>query len=489
MISDKLQKVRKFESEYLQNIDADIRPSFHLTGAVGWINDPNGFSLYKDEYHLFYQSHPYTRTWGPMHWGHVKTKDFVRWERLDAAMAPDESFDDQGCFSGSAMELEDGRHLLMYTGVSMGNGYLLQQQCIAFGDGVNYEKYANNPVVSTADLPDNIDIRDFRDPKIWKENDTYYMVAGARTLESDGVILLYSSADLVHWTYEGVLDASRGQYGRMWECPDFFEMDGKRVLIFSPCEMNSIGLEFHPGHNTAIAVGHCDGALKNFKRETIQSIDYGLDFYAPQTLTAKDGRRIMVAWMQNWVSQMCRAEGIDFFGQMTLPREICLKNGRLYQQPVREIEAYRKNHVFYNNVYVRGETSLNNISGRCIDLIIKVRPVHEGSYQKFTVNLAMDGENRTSFRYNPLKQTVRIDRTRGGFPYDIVNQREFFVSNRNGEISFRVLMDKYSIELFINDGEQAASSVIYTRQSADSISFASEGEVIIDVDKYDLVVE
>jgi len=489
MISEKLQKVRQFESDYLKNVDESKRPSFHLTGSVGWINDPNGFSLYKDEYHLFYQSHPYTRSWGPMHWGHVKTNDFVRWERLDTAMAPDQPYDEEGCFSGNAMTLDDGRHLLMYTGVSQGNGYLLQQQCIALGDGKEYQKYENNPVVRTSDLPDFVDIRDFRDPKIWKQDGKYYMAAGVRTFNDGGAVLLYSSPDILHWTYEGVLDSSKGQYGRMWECPDYFELDGKQVLVISPCEMSSVGLEFHPGHNTAALIGHCEGSVGNFRRESIHSLDYGLDFYAPQTLLSKDGRRIMIAWMQNWVYQMCRPEGIDFFGQMILPRELWIENGRIYQKPVREIEAFRKNHVWYNNVYLRGETSLSNISGRCIDLTIRIRPVHRDSYQKFTVNVAMDGENRTSFRYNPLKQTVRVDRSRSGFPYDIVNTREFFVSNNDGNIEFRVIMDKYSIELFINGGEQAASSVIYTKLSADSISFVSEGEVFMDLDKYDLVIE
>ena len=93
MTSDKLQQARSFETQYAAFIPDAERPAFHVTGAIGWINDPNGFSCYKGEYHLFFQYHPYSTEWGPMHWGHVKTRDFIRWERLPAAIAPDTDAD------------------------------------------------------------------------------------------------------------------------------------------------------------------------------------------------------------------------------------------------------------------------------------------------------------------------------------------------------------------------------------------------------------
>ena len=73
MISEKLQKAREFEQEQLSKISPEERPSFHVTGGTGWINDPNGFSYYNGEYHLFYQYHPYSNEWGPMHWGHLSS--------------------------------------------------------------------------------------------------------------------------------------------------------------------------------------------------------------------------------------------------------------------------------------------------------------------------------------------------------------------------------------------------------------------------------
>ena len=94
---DKITKARQYEQE--QRTDAG-KPSFHVTPPVGWVNDPNGFSCYNGEYHLFYQYHPYSTQWGPMHWGHAKSKDLIKWEQLPCALAPDEEYDGQGCFSG-----------------------------------------------------------------------------------------------------------------------------------------------------------------------------------------------------------------------------------------------------------------------------------------------------------------------------------------------------------------------------------------------------
>ena len=117
MISQTLREARKFEETVEKTIPGAERPDFHLSTRVGWMNDPNGFSFYNGKYHMFYQYHPYDSHWGPMHWGHAVSDDLLHWEYLPAALAPDEIYDRDGCFSGSAIVLPDGRHLLMYTGV------------------------------------------------------------------------------------------------------------------------------------------------------------------------------------------------------------------------------------------------------------------------------------------------------------------------------------------------------------------------------------
>ena len=494
MTSKMLQRARDFEKKYLPYTDSE-QPRFHVTGGIGWINDPNGFAPYKGEYHLFFQYYPYDTKWGPMHWGHVKTSDFVRWERLPAALAPDTDYDRNGCFSGSSVELPDGRQLLMYTGVRnirRRNGKIdsFQTQCIAVGDGVDYDKYEANPVIDASTLPEGASVHDFRDPKIWREDGKFYAVIGNRPEDGSGSILLYESEDAIHWQFVSVLAACHNQYGRMWECPDFFPLDGKHVLLVSPQEMAAIGLEFHPGNANVALIGKFDRKTNHLLREYVQAIDYGLDFYAPQTLLTEDGRRVMIAWMQNWETSTCKIEELRFFGQMTLPRELSVHNGRLCQNPVRELEQYRGVLIDYHNVLINGETSLRGISGRYLDMTVTLRPGNESSmYKWFRLYVAKDGEHFTFIRFRPETGTIKVDRTHSGFPHDIVNIREFPVNVKNGTLKLRVIMDRYSLELFVNDGEQAASFVLYTPIGAGSISFSSDGSVLVDVDKYELLME
>ena len=485
MISETLQKAREFETQYGPHIPDSERPAFHATPTIGWMNDPNGFSFYQGECHLFYQYHPYSNEWGPMHWGHLKTCDFLRWERLPIALAPDQDYDSAGCFSGGAVEL------LMYTGVRRGHnadGYLrdIQTQCLAIGDGLNYEKLGDNPVLDGESLPQGGSTIDFRDPKVWRDPDgAFYAVVGNRTADGSGAILLYRWIENSKWEFVRTLDASHNQYGKMWECPDFFPLDGKQVLITSPQEMSPIGLEFHAGNGTVCLIGEYspDGG---FARQNVQAIDYGRDFYAPQTVETPDGRRIMIAWMQNWDTVNAKPYNCRWFGQMTLPRELSVKDGRLIQNPVRELEAYRRQRVTHRNIPVNGEINLPGVQGRVLDMTVTIRPTGPDLYRWFRIRVAKDGQHETIIRYRPDQDTLKLDRIRSGLPHDIVHTRSFLVRPRDGEIKLRIILDRFSVEVFVNDGEQAASAVIYTRQSADAITFEAGGSALINVEKYDL---
>ena len=492
MISDKLQQARGYEQNAMSRIGETEKPAFHITGSAGWINDPNGFSCYNGEYHLFFQYYPYKNEWGPMHWGHAKTRDFVRWEQLPAALAPDMEFDKDGCFSGSAVETPDGRHLLMYTGVRRvicenGEKEDRQIQCIAIGDGLNYDKIPQNPVLTGKDVPEGSSVRDFRDPKLWydAEEKAYYSVVGNRPADGSGAILLYRSEDGIRWNFVTTLDSCNNEYGRMWECPDFFPLDGEWVLAVSPQEMKQMGREFHVGHGTMFLTGDYDKANHAFDRKRVQAVDYGLDFYAPQSLETPDGRRVMIAWMQNWATCHSQPEKFRWFGQMTLPRELKIKHDRVYQNPVRELEHYRSNPVVHKNVSVSEETALEGVSGRIIDMTVTVRPGDDKGYRKFKMYFAKGGDCHSSVSFRPASGKVRMDRTFSGFAYDIVNNRSFLV-DADKEVKIRVVMDRFSVELFFNDGAQAATMTLYTPQECDGISFEAEGNVLIDVEKYDL---
>ena len=181
----------------------------------------------------------------------------------------------------------------------------------------------------------------------------------------------------------------------------------------------------------------------------------------------------MTAWMQTPETMHRTPPGVKWFGQLTIPRELSEKDGLLIQRPIREIEAYRKDPVYYDDVYVKECTRLTGVEGRSLDLTVRVKPAGDTLYQKFTIKVAEDEEFCTSITYDPADSMLYFDRTYSGFMHYII------------EIRLRLMIDRFSVEIFVNDGEQVMSNTIYTRQSADGISFeAVGGAAVIDVEKY-----
>ena len=280
------------------------------------------------------------------------------------------------------------------------------------------------------------------------------------------------------------LDKSDNAYGFMWECPDLFRLGDTDFITFLPMKMFAKGLEFHSGNNAAYVAGSYDRKNHTFTRKRIFSLDYGIDFYAPQTMVTPDGRRIMSAWMQTPETKEAVMPGAKWFGQLIFPRELSERNGKLIQRPLRELEACRKDPVFYEDVCVMDRTRLPGVEGRSVDLTVRIRPAGGEMYRKFIVRVAEDEEFYTSFTYEPAESLLSFDRSYSGFMHYILSERKAHVRYRNGEIELRILIDRYSVEIFVNDGEQTMSNTIYTRQTAKGISFEAAGAAVIDVEKY-----
>ena len=483
---DKLNKVNTYIRE--NRIPKDELPVFHVTPPCGWMNDPNGFSVYQGKTHLFYQFHPYSEVWGPMHWGHCETADFVKWTELPVALAPDQNYDEAGCFSGSGIETEAG-HLLVYTGVIEkelnGEKITYQNQCIAIGDGKNYIKIEQNPVATGEMLPKNCSREHFRDPKIWIEDDGYYMVVGNKTIEGTPQVVLFHSEDLKKWKFVSVLAKdNEGKLGTMWECPDFFCLDGEYVLITSPTDMCAYQ-EFHNGNNSVYYMGKYDKNQHEYHYDNVYSLDDGLDFYAPQTMLASDGRRIMIGWMQSWDSNI-RPNGQKWSCMMTLPRELRIQNGKILQSPVRELEKYYSNPVCYEKNEISGTCRLEGISGRVLDMTVEIL---SGDYQEFTICFAQNKRYHTRFTYYKEKNAVEIDRTYSGMVRDALASRKVAVKNPSDTVIIRIILDKYSAEIFVNDGSQVLSTTFYTPLEAGEISFVCDGTALTNIEKYDITME
>ena len=490
-MSQALRDARRFEEERGRAIAGEDRPAFHLSARVGWMNDPNGLSRYKGQYHLFYQYHPYDSVWGPMHWGHAVSDDLLIWKYLPAAMAPDRPYDRDGCFSGSALELEDGRHLLMYTGVAkeVVGGQLrdVQTQNLAFGDGVNYEKYERNPVITARDLPEGGSPYDFRDPKIWRTADGKFRAILANDHAGvGGTMLIYESDDLAHWALKAVLAENHYRLGLMWECPDLFELDGRMVLLASAQDMLPQGFEYHNGNGTFYMLGSIDPDTGRFIEDCNYTLDYGIDFYAPQTVLTQDGRRVMIGWLQNWDTCNLHTPSIPWFGQMSLPRELSIQNGRLYQRPLRELEGLRRDPVEYRGVTVEnGEIALPGIQGRMMDIELELIPGEE-LYNRFAIRFAKNDTFHTGVSFRPRESVLKVDRKFSGSRRAIIHQRRAKVPHESGRLKMRLILDRFSVEVFVNDGEQVMSANLSTDLSAQSITFFADGKLTINVKSWRL---
>ena len=279
-----------------------------------------------------------------------------------------------------------------------------------------------------------------------------------------------------------------GRFGKMWECPDFFTLDGKDVVLVSPQDMLPKDFEYHNGDGTLCLIGKFDEETKTFIPEKDQAVDYGIDYYAMQTVEAPDGRRIMIGWMQNW--DTCANNRIPkgkWFGQMSLPRELSIKDGRLIQKPIREIENLRTNKTEYKNVAFEDVIRLDGVDGRCVDMEITLRPADaQNIYKKFAVRFAQNDTYHTAVSFRPYESVLKIDRKFSGSRRAIIHQRRSLVNSENGEIKLRLILDRFSAEIFVNDGEHVMTATIYTDLEADGISFFADGKVEMDVTKYEL---
>ena len=302
--------------------------------------------------------------------------------------------------------------------------------------------------------------------------------------EKQGTILYFSSPDGVDWKFLGEIDASCSEYGRMWECPDFFELDGKQILIVSPQEMHARE-EFHAGYGTVAILGSFDEKECRFERESIQPVDHGLTFYAPQTTLAPDGRRIMIGWMDNWETCKEAPRRHPWYAQMSVPRELFVRDGRLMQRPVREIERMWKDSVVHEHVLVREETELDGVRGRMLDMTVTL-DARDSDCRRFTLHVAKNPVHYIQIRCDLARGELVFDRSPGGSHRDIAHTRHVRAEVRDGRLTLRLLLDKESVELFINDGERVVTSLIPTPLEADGITFAADAPVTVSVQSHTL---
>ena len=475
-----VKNANEFIEKNKESINKKFFPKINYAAPIGWINDPNGVSVKDDYYHLFYQHYPYDACHGPMHWGHARTKDGLVWENLPVALAPDMAYDKNGVFSGSAIFVGDELYL-MYTGhlTETDHGQVRQNQNIARSkDYINFEKYANNPVLDEKDLPANISKEDFRDPKVFKKDGKYYAVIGTKTDDKIGTVLLYESEDMLAWTYKSILISDEAYLGDMAECPDLllFE-DNKAVLLVSAMNYNYQGKK-HP-HKTMLIEGRMDWDNYKFLSESTREMDFGFDYYAPQS-AKEDGGYFAIAWNQAWGSSLIPGEeGHKWMGQMTIPQLIFEEDDKIKRTIHPKVLA--KKTLVKKEIISEGPISLEN--GNFIEFETKQRGL-------LKLSLANDKE-AFDFNFDLANNKASFDRSK--MAYKIKTEHDFDINKKSFDLDFKdenkfkIIVDRSSIQVYINDN-YSISNTYYFDCELDRI-IIEEKDLLDEIRIYDLLGE
>ena len=411
----------------------------HFKAPNCWINDPNGFIWYKGWYHLFYQCFPYSAHWGRMHWGHAVSKDLVNWEEKGIALFPSKTDDRSGCFSGSAIEYKDKMYIY-YTGVNyteedpeninccINDAFTAAPLLITSEDGMKFDNITDKktgiPPIEDKKIGDK---NHTRDPKVWRGKDAWYMVLGS-TVDKKGRLLFYKSSDLKTWQYLNYCE--KDGFGWMWECPDFFEIDGKGVTIFSPMGF------FNDGNGyDSVAVCMLSSFDENTGKmelsENYQLFDYGIDLYAPQSTTDKDGNRVVIAWAR--MPEAIITEKGEWCGMMCIPRIVDVKN---------------------NHVYIRPHTNVKN------SFVTKLSAPKKSGYMLKTT--LKNGESINVGGYVIKRENDKITTDRSEV-FNIKGNYRLIAETPviNDGYELEIYVDEHLVEVFINNGEYVISNVVY----------------------------
>ncbi|MGJ7913400.1 glycoside hydrolase family 32 protein [Neobacillus sp. LXY-1] len=455
------------------------RQSYHIQPVTGLLNDPNGFSFFNGEYHLFYQWFPLGPVHGLKYWYHTKSRDLVHWENIGIAIEPKDYFDSHGAYSGSAIE-HNGELHLMYTGNTRDENWERHPyQCVAVMDRNGMISKREKPVIST--LPKGYTAH-FRDPKVWKFGETFYAVIGAQRINETGCVLLYSSPNMSDWKWEGEIKTGLTSFGYMWECPDYFEWQEKGVLIFSPQGLPPKGDEYHNIYQS----GYILGEKLNFEDRSLihgdfKELDRGFDFYAPQTMLDSMGRRILIGWM-GLPELVYPTDRYGWAHCLTLPREITIQGDQLLQKPVQELALLRSEKV---EAKVNIDNNTVEVAGFCGETYELMAEFTEPSALMFGVELRVGEKEKTIIYYDQTSNKVIFDRTYSGEPfatqYGTVRKCHLNAS----ALKLHIFVDVSSVEVFVNDGAEVFTARIFPKKDSTGIRFfAQDGQVNLRATKW-----
>ena len=499
--------IHRRKSEYYNE---QYRGQYHYSVKEGWGNDPNGMVYFNNKYHLFYQFYDNGTNWGPMHWGHATSEDLIHWEDQPIAFYPDEY---GTMFSGCAVidkdnqsglfkdengeKSKEGGLVALIT--SNGNG---QRITAAYSkDGSNWEKH-DGVLVDWSEDP--LNSKDFRDPKVFRYQDKWFMVIAG------GPLRIYSSDNLLDWKVEST-------YGDLHtECPDLYRLPlnnsdgtveykwvlsrGGRYYKIGDFKEVDGNWRFIPDKEYSGSGTENDGIM-NFGKDSYAAMTYYKNDFDYEDRNGKVDDVIEINWMNTWddyCNSVDDASGNNVFnGTYNLQLKLGLtrdESGKivLTQTPISEYETLRNNNnkISLKNATIKpGKNLLKDFSGKSYNIVANIRPEKGTTEVGFNVHTGENGE-KTVVKYNFETKEISIDRSKSGASPSnkfLEVMKQSVKENPDGSIDLNLYVDRSSVEVFTKDYTVTGAAQIFSSEISDGLEvFSVGGNATADIDVYEM---
>ncbi len=425
---------------YKATYDQPNRPQFHFTSREGLINDPNGLVYYDGEWHMYFQHK------GQKVWGHAVSTDLVHWQQLEHAIVMHKGHCPANGQIWSGTAIIDHKNVL---GKQVGDtktivAFFTHTQKEFHQDGAYSTDRGRTFQLMGNLVPNQGSSRGERDPKVIWDSQTkkWIMILTA------GCNAVFESTDLMKWTRcEGKIEGVGG------ECPDLFQLP----LDGDPSKMKWV----ITNAGARYGVGRLEkGVWRLDAGERTQGFDSGRPRgsmgYAWQTFgNGPDGRVVQIGFIQSGKKNTQAPvphEGLPFFQQMTFPVELTLHTTpsgmRLFRYPVKEIETlYTATHK-WDEITIATANDNAHLGGLKPDLLDVTCAFSPGKGDTITFNI-----RGVAVRYSQVDGKIRIKNNAGIVGESTVHAAQ----DKKGRVKFRVLFDRTSFEIFVNDGIAAAT--------------------------------
>ncbi|GAJ26662.1 sucrose-6-phosphate hydrolase [Liquorilactobacillus sucicola DSM 21376 = JCM 15457] len=455
-----------------QTAASDYRFYYHIGPTSGLLNDPNGFSFFNGQWHLFYQSFPFGAVHGLKSWFHLVSDDLIHWDKKGITLKPDSKYDSHGAYSGSARVIND-KLFIMYTGNVRDNNWQRHPyQNGAWLDKDNHLTKLSQPLFGQpAHTTDH-----FRDPQLLELNGTYYALLGAQDKDTlKGQIALFSSSDLKEWKDLGYLKFTTADMGYMIECPSLVFVENKPILIFCPQGLNKEVTSYENIYPNVFILGDTIDLNKGTftaLNTTPHNLDDGFDVYATQAFNAPDGKAYAVSWV-GLPDISYPTDGENWAHCLSQVKELHIKNGKLHQRPVPAMASLRTEgkHLSSNNEKGK-KTFLVKQASQHYELKLTLPPQQNGKlHLAATEDLAHSLELEFSTGKNAF---LNVKRQKAGTLFaEKYGTKRSLVLDANKTLNLDIFFDNSVCEIFVNDGLNVLTLRLFPQRKQDNIILES----------------